>query len=112
VKVPVLIRTTFHPDWARSDGERIYPVSPFFMLTFANSGFEAEFHRTKLEQAALSISAFVFLVLISVLIGLRTTTFSSLLHKQPEDRKQMHAEPAETLQASLKCSRAQRNLYD
>jgi hypothetical protein len=112
VKVPVLIRTTFHPDWARSDGERIYPVSPFFMLTFANSGFEAEFHRTKLEQAAVGISAFVFLVLISVLIGLRTTTFSSLLHKQPADRKQMLAKPAETLQASLKCSRAQRHLYD
>jgi len=63
VRVPVLVRTTFHPNWVRSDGERIYPVTPFFMLTFSSNSFEARFRRTGIERAAVAVSAGVFFVL-------------------------------------------------
>ncbi len=64
VKVPVLVRMTFHPDWVRSDGQRIYPVTPFFMLTFASDPFEARFRRTGIERAAVAVSAGVFFLLV------------------------------------------------
>jgi hypothetical protein len=67
-KVPVLVRLTFHPDWVRSDGERIYPATPFFMLTFASDPFEASFRRIGIERAAVVASAAVFLFLLLAMI--------------------------------------------
>ena len=69
-KVPVLIRTTFHPNWVRLDGQRVYPVTPFFMLTFASEPFELRFRRTAVEWAAVIVSASSFLALFLALIGL------------------------------------------
>ena len=69
MSVPIIIRTTFHPDWIRDDGLRVYPVSPFFMLTFATDGFRVRFRRTGIEQAALAISACAFFVLFLAMIA-------------------------------------------
>jgi MFS family permease len=74
VKVPVLVRMTFHPDWARSDGQRIYPITPFFMLTFASESFEARFRRTGIERAAVAVSAGVFFVLVLAVIAPNRTS--------------------------------------
>ncbi|MGB2626288.1 MAG: hypothetical protein WAK20_05835 [Candidatus Acidiferrum sp.] len=68
VKAPVVIRMTFHPDWARTDGQRIYPITPFFMLTFANNSFEVIFRRTGIERTAAVLSSGVFFVLILTMI--------------------------------------------
>jgi hypothetical protein len=55
--VPVLINTTFHPDWRRTDGETIYPVTPFNMLTFTDKALELQYGRRWYESAALWLSA-------------------------------------------------------
>jgi len=34
--VPVLIATTFHPNWLRNDGASVYAATPFYMLTFVD----------------------------------------------------------------------------
>jgi len=74
VKVPVLVRMTFHPDWARSDGQRIYAITPFFMLTFASHAFEARFRRTGVEKAAVAVSAVVFFALVLAVIAPNRTS--------------------------------------
>lgn len=80
VKVPVVVRTTFHPDWVRSDGERIYPVNPFFMLTFASGPFEARFRRTAIEGAAAAVSAGVFFALVvATIAGNRTSRWRRVI---------------------------------
>lgn len=51
-KLPILVRTTFHPRWTRADSVRFYPATPFFMLTFADRSFEAKFRRNGVERLA------------------------------------------------------------
>ncbi len=72
IDVPIIIRTTFHPDWVRSDGQQIYPVSPFFMLTFAKAPFTVTFHRSLLEKAAVGVSVGTLLLLfLTILLPIR-----------------------------------------
>ncbi len=65
-RVPLLIRITFHPGWTRTDGEPIYPATPFFMLTFANGSFQAKFQRDAVERLAVGLSGSVFSLLVLV----------------------------------------------
>lgn len=59
-KVPVILRTTFHPSWVSYGSDQLYPVTPFYMLTFADRSFEARFRRDKLDRVAAWGSAFTF----------------------------------------------------
>jgi hypothetical protein len=86
LRVPVLVRTTFHPNWVRTDGQRMYPVTPFFMLTFADGPFEARFHRTWIEKTAVAVSAGVFFVTLLAIIA-------------PKRRYADHEVPLRTAQA-------------
>lgn len=60
---PVLIRTTFHPDWRRRDGGAVYPVTPFFMLTFVREPAELVFARGAFARVGLAVSACTLLLL-------------------------------------------------
>jgi hypothetical protein len=60
---PVLIRTTFHPNWQRADGEAVYPVTPFFMLTFVREPVELVFARRAFDRIGLVVSAATLLLL-------------------------------------------------
>jgi hypothetical protein len=60
---PVLIKTTYHPNWRRRDGEAIYPVTPFFMLTFVREPTELVFSRSSFDRAGLIVSACALLLL-------------------------------------------------
>ncbi|MGH9970522.1 MAG: hypothetical protein ACREBG_22400 [Pyrinomonadaceae bacterium] len=62
-KVPVLISTTFHPNWRRDDREMIYGVAPFYMLTFVDHSVRLGFERQRLDRAALLISAATAVIL-------------------------------------------------
>jgi hypothetical protein len=64
--VPVLIVSSFHPDWRREDGERIYTASPFLMLSFVQRPTRLVFAREWYEQASLWASAGTLLVLVLV----------------------------------------------
>ena len=61
--VPVLIRTTYSPNWLRVDGGPVYPVTPFFMLTFVREPTQLVFTRRPLEWVGLIISALTLFVL-------------------------------------------------
>ena len=65
-EVPVLVGSTFHPDWRREDGGSIYVASPFFMLTFVRDPSRLVFNRVWYERVALLASAGALLLLISL----------------------------------------------
>ncbi len=60
---PVLVNTTFHPNWRRTDGEQIYPVTPFWMLTFVREPTHLTFARRPSDWAGLTASVLTFLLL-------------------------------------------------
>jgi len=65
-----LIRSTFHPNWERSDGKTIYAATPFFILTFVDQQVTINYERRRLDQPALWISAAVF-AFVCLLAALR-----------------------------------------
>jgi hypothetical protein len=67
---PILIASTFHPNWERSDGSSIYAATPFFMVTFVEQSAVIEHGRTRLDRVALWISAGT-LVALGVFVSLR-----------------------------------------
>ena len=62
----MLIASTFHPDWQRGDGERVYEAAPFFMLTFAQGPAAVSFERTRTERAGLYASGATLLLLLFI----------------------------------------------
>ena len=66
--VPVLITTTFHPNWQREDGEAIYPATPFFMLTFVRESTAFRFARCWSDWLGLMVSMITFLLLCGITI--------------------------------------------
>lgn len=54
--VPVVVSTTFHPNWHRNDGEVIYASTPFYMLTFVDRSVRLHFERQRADKSALWIS--------------------------------------------------------
>lgn len=63
---PVLVRTSYHPNWQRNNGQAIYAVTPMFMVTFVNQSTNIIFTRRWFDWGALSISALVFVTLIGI----------------------------------------------
>lgn len=66
--VPVLVPTSYHPNWQRTDGETIYPATPFFMLTFIREPTQLIFARRPLDWAGLVASAVTLFLLIAYLL--------------------------------------------
>ena len=58
--VPILITTTFHPKWRRTDGGTIYAATPFYMLTFSDRPVTLTFSRQWYDWATLWVSAITF----------------------------------------------------
>jgi hypothetical protein len=67
-EVPVLIGTTYHPNWVREDKGPIYAATPFFMLTFVRQQTRLTFARRPSDWVSLIISASALLVLGSCMI--------------------------------------------
>jgi hypothetical protein len=61
--VPVLVATTYHPNWRRSDGGVVYAATPFFMLTFVDKSVSLTYGRRSIEKLALWVSAVSLLFL-------------------------------------------------
>jgi hypothetical protein len=57
---PILIATTFHPKWRRTDGGMLYAATPFYMLTFADRPVTLTFSRQWYDWAAFWVSAITF----------------------------------------------------
>ncbi|MCA1594174.1 MAG: hypothetical protein LC754_16420 [Acidobacteria bacterium] len=51
--VPVLIETTYFPNWRRPDGSEIYAASPFFMLTFIHEPTQIIYERRLIDRLGL-----------------------------------------------------------
>lgn len=69
--LPVIIATTFHPNWRREDGGKIYAATPFYMLTFVRQATRIVYERRWHDTLALWYSA---LTLISLCVfALRKT---------------------------------------
>lgn len=62
--VPVLIATTYHPNWQRSDSETVYAVTPMFMMTFVRQPTRLTFARNQVEKAGVWLSAFTLASLL------------------------------------------------
>jgi hypothetical protein len=61
--LPVLITTTYFPNWQREDGSAVYAATPFFMLTFIRQPVRLNYQRRWFEQVALWTSAGALLLL-------------------------------------------------
>lgn len=62
-EIPVLISNTYHPNWHRSDGGRIYAATPFYSLTFLKQRVQLIYDRRWFESLALWFSACALLIL-------------------------------------------------
>ena len=62
--VPVLISTSFHPNWQNQNGDPVYAVTPMFMLAFVNGPTHLMFGRSTLDYVALWLSVLVLLALL------------------------------------------------
>lgn len=62
-EVPVLIRTTYHPNWVRADSGPIYTATPFFMLTFVRQQTLLSYERRRTESLSLIVSGGALLIL-------------------------------------------------
>ena len=67
-ELPILIANSFHPNWRRTDNESIYPVTPFYQLTFANQPVELRYERDLTDKLGLWISAFALVVITGFVI--------------------------------------------
>jgi len=67
--VPVVVANTFHPNWSRTDGQKIYTTTPFNQLTFADQSFEIRFERRPIEVAAVWVSFGTLLLLLVGCVG-------------------------------------------
>lgn len=62
--VPVLIATTYHPNWQRREAEAVYAVTPMFMLTFVRQSTHLVFARKPLEKTGVWVSAVTFAAML------------------------------------------------
>ncbi len=60
---PVLVSTSYHPNWQPEPGHVIYAVDPMYMLTFARRSTRLTFARSPLDVTGAWASAFVLLAL-------------------------------------------------
>ncbi len=60
-RIPVLLNTTYHPNWQRADGQSIYAATPFAMLTFIDRPIRLNYARGLFERFALFASALALL---------------------------------------------------
>jgi hypothetical protein len=63
VDLPVLVATTYSPDWRARDGRQVYAATPFFMLTFARGPVHLVYSRSTLDRAGLWASGLALLAL-------------------------------------------------
>jgi hypothetical protein len=66
--VPVLVRTTFHPNWQRSDGEAVYTVTPFYMLSFIQEPTQIVYARRWSDWAGLTGSVIGVLFICTMIL--------------------------------------------
>jgi hypothetical protein len=66
--LPVLVSTTYSPDWRAREGNKIYAATPFFMLTFLKQPTHLDFARSTADAAGLWASA-VSLLSLCVYVG-------------------------------------------
>ncbi len=77
-RVPVLLNTTYHPNWQRADGQAVYAATPFAMLTFIDKPVALNFARRPRDQFALLVSVSALLALCGfVCWPLRQNLFSA-----------------------------------
>lgn len=58
--VPILIATTFHPNWLRNDGANVYAATPFYMLTFVDQPSMMTYGRRWFDKIGVWSSALTF----------------------------------------------------
>jgi len=63
--VPVLVRTSYHPNWRRDDGGEVYTTTPFFTLTFIDRPTRIHYTRYWYEWLALLLTALALLTLLA-----------------------------------------------
>lgn len=66
--LPVIIETTFSPNWRRDDKRPVYTVTPFFMLTFVHRDARIEYGRGGAATTGLllSVGGVVALLLVTL----------------------------------------------
>ena len=84
--VPVLISTTYHPNWRRQDGEEIYAATPFQTLTFVTGPATITYGRTAFDKAGLwgSIATLILLCGLAVIPFRRGSATATLPTKAPD----------------------------
>ena len=85
--VPVLITTTYHPNW---QGEQtIYPATPMFMLTFVNHSTTFKFTRLPVERAAVWLSALTLMGLVLCLCVSVVNVLRNKVHQRGTETQKL-----------------------
>ena len=66
---PVLVSTTYHPNWQAEPGHVIYAADPMYMLTFVRRPTRLTYARSRIDVAGVWASAFVLLALLGFTLG-------------------------------------------
>ncbi|MDT7780961.1 MAG: hypothetical protein QOC99_3473 [Acidobacteriota bacterium] len=61
--VPVLVSSTYSPNWRAREGNRIYAATPFFMLTFVSGPTHLAYARSTVDRAGLWASGLSLVML-------------------------------------------------
>lgn len=67
-EIPVLVGTTYHPNWVRADHGPLYATTPFFTLTFVRQPTLLSYERQPSEWFSMLLSAGTLLVLVCSLL--------------------------------------------
>jgi hypothetical protein len=63
LRLPLVISTSFHPKWIRSDHEALYATTPFFTIGFFDKSVDLTFQRSWYDRVALWCSGVTLLAL-------------------------------------------------
>lgn len=65
---PVLVSTSYHPNWRADPGQVIYAADPMYMLTFVRRPSRLTFARSRLDIAGVWVSAVTLFILLGFML--------------------------------------------
>jgi hypothetical protein len=91
--LPVLVATTYSPDWRAREGNAVYAATPFFMLTFARGPVHLFYSRSALDRAGLWASGLTLLALCCFAFVPRRRAPVALVSESGEAVEAVEVEP-------------------
>jgi hypothetical protein len=101
--VPVLVSSTYSPNWRAREGNQIYAATPFFMLTFESGPTHLAYARGAVDRAGLWASA-LSLVLLCGYAGAGRLRVRGRAHEEVRGRAHENAADGEARRVVGECA--------